>query len=51
MKAGDAEVEPAQAASTGSLGLDVAPGVGGPPRDRIIEIYGPELSGKATPML
>ena len=42
MKMGDAEVEPVQVVSTGSLGLDVALGVGGLPRGRVIEIYGPE---------
>jgi len=49
MKMGDAEVEPVQVVSTGSLGLDVALGVGGLPRGRVIEIYGPESSGK-TPL-
>ena len=39
------------AVSTGSLGLDIALGVGGVPRGRIIEIYGPESSGKTTVML
>ena len=37
-----------QAISTGSLGLDIALGVGGLPRGRIVEIYGPESSGKTT---
>ena len=48
MKMGDAEVEPVQVVSTGSLGLVVALGVGGLPRGRVIEIYGPESSGKTT---
>ena len=37
-----------QAVSTGSLGLDIALGIGGFPKGRIIEIYGPESSGKTT---
>src|SRR5258708_6556883 len=37
--------------STGSLGLDIALGIGGPPRGRIVEIYGPESSGQTTPAL
>lgn len=41
-------IEPMAVYSTGSLGLDVALGVGGVPRGRIIEIYGPESSGKTT---
>src|ERR1019366_182601 len=40
-----------QVVSTGSLGLDVALGVGGLPRGRVVEIYGPESSGKTTLML
>ncbi|HUW75105.1 MAG TPA: DNA recombination/repair protein RecA, partial [Gallionella sp.] len=37
-----------QVVSTGSLGLDIALGVGGVPRGRVVEIYGPESSGKTT---
>jgi len=49
MKMGDAEVDKAIAVvSTGSLGLDMALGVGGLPRGRVVEIYGPESSGKTT---
>ncbi len=48
MKMSDDRVEEVEAVSTGSLGLDVALGVGGFPRGRVIEIYGPESSGKTT---
>ena len=48
MKMGDAAIEEVDAIPTGSLGLDVALGVGGYPRGRVIEIYGPESSGKTT---
>ena len=49
MRLGDGEiVEPIEVVSTGSLGLDIALGVGGLPRGRVIEIYGPESSGKTT---
>ncbi|HEY7758901.1 MAG TPA: recombinase RecA [Burkholderiales bacterium] len=49
MKLGEAEVSrDIQAVPTGSLGLDIALGVGGLPRGRIVEIYGPESSGKTT---
>ncbi|HBI39962.1 MAG TPA: recombinase RecA [Tenacibaculum sp.] len=48
MKLGDSQIEDIDAISSGSLGLDLALGVGGYPRGRIIEIYGPESSGKTT---
>lgn len=48
MKMSDAAVEDIEAISSGSLGLDIALGVGGYPRGRVIEIYGPESSGKTT---
>ncbi|EEI91588.1 recombinase RecA [Sphingobacterium spiritivorum] len=48
MKLGDSAVEPIESISTGSLGLDIALGIGGVPKGRIIEIYGPESSGKTT---
>lgn len=48
MKLGDREVVDMESISTGSLGLDIALGIGGLPKGRIIEIYGPESSGKTT---
>ncbi|AMC11293.1 DNA recombination/repair protein RecA [Lutibacter profundi] len=48
MKMGDMAIDDIDAISTGSLGLDLALGVGGYPRGRVIEIYGPESSGKTT---
>lgn len=48
MKMGDAEIPEMEVISTGSLGLDIALGAGGFPKGRIIEIYGPESSGKTT---
>jgi recombination protein RecA len=49
MKMGDAQIlNDLQVVSTGSLGLDIALGVGGLPRGRVVEIYGPESSGKTT---
>jgi recombination protein RecA len=48
MKLGDRVVEEIPSISSGSIGLDIAMGVGGYPKGRIIEIYGPESSGKTT---
>ena len=48
MKLGDNAIEDVPVISSGSIGLDVALGVGGYPRGRVIEIYGPESSGKTT---
>ncbi|WP_422349673.1 recombinase RecA [Flagellimonas sp.] len=48
MKLGDSVVEDVDVIPSGSLGLDIALGVGGYPRGRVIEIYGPESSGKTT---
>ena len=48
MKMGQGQVVEIQTVSTGSLGLDIALGIGGLPRGRIVEIYGPESSGKTT---
>ena len=48
MKLGDTIVEEVDTISSGSLGLDIALGVGGYPRGRVIEIFGPESSGKTT---
>ncbi|MFL4499979.1 recombinase RecA [Weissella sp. MSCH1] len=48
MKLGDSQFTKVQSTSTGSLKLDVALGIGGYPKGRIIEIYGPESSGKTT---
>ena len=48
MKLGDNSIVESEVISTGSLGLDLALGIGGIPKGRIIEIYGPESSGKTT---
>ncbi len=48
MKLGDEVIEKVEAISSGSIGLDIALGIGGYPRGRVIEIYGPESSGKTT---
>ena len=45
---GDHAIDNIQVISTGSIGLDAALGIGGLPRGRVIEIYGPEASGKTT---
>ena len=48
MRMGDRQSDAIDAVSTGSLGLDIALGIGGLPRGRVIEVYGPESSGKTT---
>jgi recombination protein RecA len=48
MRMGDERIQDVDVIPTGSIGLDVALGVGGYPRGRVIEIYGPESSGKTT---
>src|SRR5437763_13583026 len=49
MRMGEAQVQnDLQVVSTGSLGLDIALGTGGLPRGRVVEVYGPESSGKTT---
>ena len=48
MKLGETTSLEIDAISTGSIGLDIASGIGGLPRGRIIEVYGPESSGKTT---
>ncbi|HBA12694.1 MAG TPA: recombinase RecA, partial [Bacteroidales bacterium] len=48
MKLGDESIENVEVISTGSIGLNIALGVGGYPRGRVVEIYGPESSGKTT---
>jgi len=48
VRLGDKVIEPTESISTGSLGLDLALGVGGIPKGRVVEIYGPESSGKTT---
>jgi recombination protein RecA len=48
MRLGEQQVVPIETISTGSLGLDIALGIGGVPKGRIVEVYGPESSGKTT---
>ncbi len=48
MRYGESDIPQVQSISTGSLGLDIALGIGGLPRGRVVEIYGPEASGKTT---
>ena len=49
MKLGEGQVVEIEAVSTGSLGLDIGLGIGGLPKGRVIEIYGPESSGINDP--
>ncbi len=48
MRLGESKVQDVKSISTGSIGLDIATGIGGVPRGRIVEIFGPESSGKTT---
>ena len=48
MRLGDQEVEKIESISSGSIGVDIALGIGGYPKGRVVEIYGPESSGKTT---
>ncbi len=48
IRLGEKEIEPIEAIGTGSIGLDIALGIGGVPEGRVVEIYGPESSGKTT---
>ncbi|MBL7777787.1 MAG: recombinase RecA [Chitinophagales bacterium] len=48
MKLGDSKIMAVESISTGSIGLDIALGIGGLPQGRVVEIYGPESSGKTT---
>lgn len=48
MRMGDEAIEPMESIATGSISLDIALGIGGLPRGRVVEIYGPESSGKTT---
>ena len=48
MRMGDAPIEEIESISSGSLGLDIALGIGGYPKGRVVEVYGPESSGKTT---
>ena len=48
MRMGDSAIEPMEVISSGSVSMDIALGVGGYPKGRVIEIYGPESSGKTT---